>query len=84
MLKVLDSNEECGYIVMGVEKLIESYKITGVSLTVSQAKEPIETAVKLLSDEPYLEYESLLIQGKKVFVIKLKNNIKSLQMNPQL
>lgn len=81
MVKALDISEEFGYIVMGVSKLLNSYRIDGVNLTVDHAKVPIATALKLLSHEPELEYDSISIQGEKVFVIKLKNNDEKLQMN---
>jgi hypothetical protein len=80
MVKSLDNSEEYGYIVMGVSKLINNYRIEGVNLTVNHAKVPIATAMKLLSHDLELEYDSISINGKDIFVIKLKNNGE----NPQL
>lgn len=81
MVKVLDNSEEFGYVVMGVSKLISDYRIDGVTLTVDHAKLPIATALKLLSHKPELEYNSISIHGKNIFVIKLKNNDENPQLN---
>ena len=81
MVKALDNSEEFGYVVMGVSKLISSYRIEGVNLTVDYAKAPIVTALKLLSQEPEIEYDSISINSKNVFVIKLKNNDDNPKLN---
>ncbi|URJ35159.1 hypothetical protein MF625_004489 [Paenibacillus polymyxa] len=82
MLRSLDNSEEYGYIVMGVSKLINNYVVDGLSLTTKdRAKEPIATALSLISFELALEYENIDINGKNVFVIKLKNSHKALSMN---
>ena len=81
MVNALDNSEEFGYVVMGVSKLINDYRIDGVNLTVDHAKAPIATALKLLSHEPELEYNSISIHGKNIFVIKLKNNGENAQLN---
>ncbi|URJ58984.1 hypothetical protein [Paenibacillus polymyxa] len=82
MLRSLDKSEEYGYIVMGVSKLINNYVVDGLSLTTKdRAKEPIATALSLISFELAVEYENIDINGKNVFVIKLKNSHKALSMN---
>ena len=82
MLKALDNSEEYGYIVMGVTKLIDNYAVDGISPTIKEvAKEPIATALKLLSFEIGIEYENLCINGNNVFVIKVENSDKALSMN---
>lgn len=82
MLRSLDSSEEYGYIVMGVSKLINNYAVDGLSLTIKNlAKEPIATALSLISLELEVEYENIKIDGKNVFVIKIKNSHENLSMN---
>jgi len=81
MVKALDNTAEFGYVVMGVTKLINNYRIDGVSLTVDHAKEPITAAIKLLSFEPEIEYDNVSIHGKNIFAIKLKNNDENPQLN---
>lgn len=82
MLRSLDNAEEYGYIVMGVSKLINTYTIDGVSPTIKdRAKEPIATALSLISFELETEYENIDIDGKNVFVIKIKNSDNALSMN---
>jgi len=75
MLQALNNSEENGYVVMGVEKLINSYEIEGVSPTISdRAKEPISTALSLISHEVEAQFRNIIIDGKNIFVIMLKNN----------
>jgi len=82
MLRSLDNSEEYGYIVMGVSKLINNYMVDGLSPTTKdRAKEPIATALSLISFELEVEYENIDINGRNVFVIKLKNSDKALSMN---
>jgi len=82
MLRSLDNSEEYGYIVMGVSKLINNYVVDGLSPTTKdRAKEPIATALRLISFELEVEYENIDISGKNVFAIKLKNSDKALSMN---
>lgn len=82
MLRSLDNSEEYGYIVMGVSKLINNYTVDGLSPAIKyRAKEPIATALSLISFELQVEYENININGKNIFVIKLKNSDKALSMN---
>lgn len=82
MLRSLDNSEEYGYIVMGVTKLINYYVVDGVSPTTKdRAKEPIATALSLISLELEVEYENIDISGRNVFVIKIKNSHTALSMN---
>ncbi|WP_336078080.1 RNA-binding domain-containing protein [Paenibacillus sp. 203] len=82
MLRALDNSEEYGYIVMGVSKLINNYAVDGLSFaTKDLAKEPIATALSLISFELEVEYENIEIYGKNVFVIKIKNSHEDLSMN---
>ncbi|MEK5238148.1 RNA-binding domain-containing protein [Paenibacillus sp. FSL L8-0470] len=82
MLRALDNSEEYGYIVMGVSKLINNYAVVGLSLTVKDsAKEPISTALSLISVELEVEYDNIDVNGRNVFVIKLKNSPKAPSMN---
>lgn len=82
MLRSLDNSEKYGYVVMGVSKLINSYTIDGLSpVTKERAKEPIATALSLISFELEVEYENIDIEGKNIFVIKLKNSDEALSMN---
>jgi hypothetical protein len=81
MLQALNNSEEYGYIVMGVTKLINCYAFEGVSATIiDRAKEPVSTALSLLSDEVEAEYRNICIDGNNLFVIKLKNSGKSLSV----
>lgn len=78
MLQALNNSEEYAYIVMGVTKLIDCYTVEGVSPTIiHNIKEPIETALKLLSFEIELECGNISIDGKNIFVIMLRNSDKS-------
>ncbi|MEK4234826.1 hypothetical protein [Paenibacillus sp. FSL H7-0714] len=82
MLRCLDNSEEYGYIVMGVSKLINNYAVDGLSPTTKdRAKEPIATALNLISFAIEAEYENVDISGRNVFVIKLRNSHKALSMN---
>lgn len=82
MLRALDNSEEYGYIVMGVVKLINNYEIAGLSPQFkNSAKEPISTALSLISVELEVEYDTVDINGKNIFVIKLKNSSKALSIN---
>lgn len=82
MLRALDNLEEHGYIVMGVSKLINCYSVDGLSPTTKdRAKEPIATALSLISFEIEAEYENIDINGKNLFVIQLKNSDKTLSVN---
>jgi len=82
MLRALDNSEEYGYIVMGVTKLINNYAVDGLSPTIKdRAKEPITTALSLISFELEVEYENIDIDGRNVFVIKLKNSDNALSMS---
>ena len=82
MLKALESADEYGYIVMGVSKLIKNYSIDGLSPMIKNvAKEPIATALKLLSLELKIEYDNIDIDGKNVLAIKIKNTDKAPSMN---
>lgn len=75
MLQVLNNANDYGYVVMGVLKAIGSYSIEGVSPSIiDRAKEPISTALNLISHEVDAECENIIIDGKNVFVIKLKRN----------
>lgn len=82
MLKALNNSEEYGYVVMGVTKLIDCYIVDGVSFTITHSiKEPIETALKLLSFEIEIECGNISIDGKNIFVIMLRNSDKSLSLD---
>jgi len=82
MVEVLNSAEEYGYIVMGVIKLIDHYAISGVGATIKdRAKEPINTALSLISSEVEVEYENINIDGQNIFVIQLKNCDKTISMD---
>ena len=75
MVQALNNSEEYGYVVMGVTKLINSYSIEGVSPTIlDRAKEPISTAIRLISHDIEAESKNLSIDGKNIFVVMLKNN----------
>lgn len=77
MLQALYCSEEYGYVVMGVTKLINCYAIEGISTTIiDRAREPVLTALNLLSDEVEAECENICIDGKNVFVIMLRNTEK--------
>jgi len=76
MCQALNNYDEYGYIAMGVTKLIDRYTVVGVNKTIIQGiKEPIETALKLISYEIEAEYENINIDGDNIFVIKLKNRL---------
>ena len=82
MLQALDNSEDYGYIVMGVSKVIGSYAVSGVSSTTQdRAKEPIATALDLISSALEVEYGNISIDGENVFVIKLKNCDETLSMD---
>lgn len=82
MLHSLDNSEEYGYVVMGVSKLIKNYAIDGVSPeTKDRAREPIQTALRLLSFDLEVEYDNININSRNIFVIKLKNIDDTLSMN---
>ena len=81
MVQSLAHSEEYGYVVMGVRKSIDSYEIKGISPTIhDSAKEPISTALNLISHKIEAEYGNIIIDGKNVFVIMLKNSEKVLCM----
>ena len=81
MLQALKNSDEYGYVVMGVSKTLDSYAIEGVSSTIhDRAKEPISTALSLISHEIEAEYGNVCIDGKNIFVIKLKNSDKVLSL----
>ncbi len=82
MLQALNNSEEYGYVVMGVTKLIDCYTVDGVSHTIIHSiKEPLETALNLLSFEIKVEYGNISIDGKNIFVIMLKNSDKSISLD---
>ena len=82
ILRSLDNSGKYGYIVMGVTKLLHNYIVDGVSPTIKErAKEPIATAVRLISFELEVDYENINIDGRNVFVIQLKNVDEALSMN---
>ena len=68
------SNMPCeyGYIVIGVSKNSNKYIVNGISPGF-KIKNPIEKALSLLSDKPEINFESILIHGKNVVVIKVKS-----------
>ena len=77
MIQALNHSEEYGYVVMGVMKTIKSYAIEGVSSSIhDRAKEPIITALSLMSHEIEAVYGNVCINGKNIFVIMLKNSDK--------
>ncbi|MHB1041463.1 MAG: hypothetical protein ACYC0Q_01300 [Eubacteriales bacterium] len=81
MLQALNNSEEYGYVVMGVTKLIDCYMVEGVSPTIIHSiKEPIETALNLISFEIEVECGNISIDGRNIFVIMLKNSDKSLSL----
>lgn len=81
MLQALNHSEEYGYVVMGVTKTLNSYTIEGVSSTIQdRAKEPISTALSLISHEIEAEYGNICINGINILVIKLKNSDKALSL----
>lgn len=81
MLQALNNSEEYGYIVMGVTKLIDCYTVDGVSHTIIHSiKEPIETALNLISFEIEVEYGNISIDDSNIFVIMLKNSPKTLSL----
>ncbi|MDD3138478.1 MAG: hypothetical protein PHX08_05855 [Lachnospiraceae bacterium] len=82
MLQALNNSEEYGYVVMGVTKLIDCYMVEGVSPTIIHSiKEPIETALKLLSFEIEVKCGNISIDGKNIFVIMMKNSDKALSID---
>ncbi len=81
MLQALNNTEEYGYVVMGVTKLIDCYTVNGVSHTIIHSiKEPIKTALNLISLEIEVECGNISIDGSNIFVIMLKNSIKTLSL----
>ena len=81
MLQALNNSEEYGYVVMGVTKLIDCYTVDGVSHTIIHSiKEPIETALNLISFEIEVECGNIIIDGSNIFVIMLKNSVKTLSL----
>lgn len=79
MVQSLNNSDEYGYVVMGVSKLLNSYAIEGVSPTLlDRAKEPILTALRLISHEIETECGNVCINSKNIFVIMLKNSGKFL------
>jgi hypothetical protein len=82
MLQALNNSEEYGYVVMGVTKLKDYYTVDGVSHTIIHSiKEPIDTALNLLSFEIEVECGNISFDGKNIFVIMLKNSDKSLSLD---
>jgi hypothetical protein len=78
MVQSLNNSEDYGYVVMGVSKLLNSYAIEGVSPTLlDRAKEPILTALRLISHEIEVEYGNICVDGKNIFVVMLKNSDKT-------
>ena len=74
MVQSLSNSEEYGYVVMGVSKLLNDYAIEGVSPTIlERAKEPVSTALGLISHEVEVECGNIIIDGRNIFVIMLKN-----------
>ena len=81
MLQALNNSEEYGYVVMGVTKLKDYYTVDGVSHTINHSiKEPIDTALNLLSFEIEVECGNISFDGKNIFVIMLKNSVKTLSL----
>lgn len=81
MLQALNNSEEYGYVVMGVTKLIDCYTVDGVSHTIIHSiKEPIETALNLISFEIEVECGNISIDDSNIFVIMLKNSVKTLSL----
>lgn len=81
MLQALNHSAKYGYIVMGLTKTIGCYVIEGISPSIQErAKEPISTALGLISHEIEAEYGNICISGKNVFVIMLKNCEASLSL----
>lgn len=82
MVQALNNSEKYGYVVMGVMKLLDCYMVDGVSHTIiNSIKEPIETALNLLSFEIEIECGNISIDGKNIFVIMLENSDKSLSLD---
>lgn len=81
MLQALNNSEKYGYVVMGVTKLIDCYTVDGVSHTIIHSiKKPIETALNLISFEIEVECGNISINDSNIFVIMLKNSVKTLSL----
>ncbi|MED1800120.1 hypothetical protein [Brevibacillus porteri] len=64
--------EEYGYIVIGVMKNINNYSIDGIS-NGFKLDVPIKRALSLLSEQPIIDFGSLMIEGKNIYAIKVRN-----------
>ncbi|MBW4084083.1 RNA-binding domain-containing protein [Paenibacillus sp. S150] len=69
--------DEYGYIVIGASKSNDKYSINGVSAGF-KIDEPIKRALSLLSEQPLIDFGSLNIDGKNIYVIKVKKNTSSI------
>jgi len=75
MLQAINNADDYGYVVMGVAKTISSYAVDGISPSIlDRAKEPISTALNLISHEIEILCGNVRIDGKNIFVIKLKKD----------
>jgi hypothetical protein len=63
---------DMGYIFMGVEIDGDAYKINGISRDF-KSEQQAQKALRLLTNPPEVECQSVLVNGKNVFAIKIKS-----------
>ena len=68
--KIANISDDYGYIFNGVLKATDKYIIEGLSNGYI-IKNTVEKALELLTVKPDIEYGSLVINGKTIYVIKV-------------
>lgn len=68
-----NTTEKYGYIIIGASKNEKGYSINGISGRLNVAG-VIQSAIIQLSNQPIIEYQMCLIEGKNVCIIKVDKN----------
>lgn len=72
-----------GYIIIGAIKEEKGFKLNNISRTFN-FKGVIEASVKLLSNNPRVEYETLSIEGKYLLAVKVFKSLKEVFLDEKL
>ncbi|PAQ14732.1 DNA-binding protein [Bacillaceae bacterium SAOS 7] len=77
------ANTTEGYIIVGATKEEKGFRLNNISRTFN-FKGVIEAAIRLLSNNPKVEYETIFIEGKHLFAVRVYKSPKEILLDGKL
>lgn len=75
--EIVHEEYEYGYIIIGVSKVGEDYSFDGIDRQINMSK-ILETAIKQVQIDTTISYDTCLVKGKRIYIIKVKTCARTL------